>query len=265
MKRLCILFALCLLVVIPLPAQAASGEFFFPCPFSHRAMDDPIVFPAQPGASHSHDFIGNNSTDAYSTATSLSAATTTCREPKDKAGYWFPTLIRSGVQITPVKAQVYYRNLGTTANPQPFPFGLKIVQGDKSATSPQPNWTNREFWTCGNAGTHYSSPPDCSSTTLMLQVRFPQCWDGTNLDSADHKSHMAYVYQGVCPADHPVLLPQVQLHIQYGINDAASGAPLSLSSGSIYSIHADFFNAWDPVRLATLITTCIDAGVSCHL
>jgi hypothetical protein len=100
---------------------------------------------------------------------------------------------------------------------------------------------------------------------LRVTAGLPQCWDGTNLDSADHKSHMAYLYQTACPADHPVLLPQVQLHIQYAIHDAASGAPLSLSSGSIYSIHADFFNAWDQVRLASLITTCIDAGVSCHL
>jgi hypothetical protein len=266
MKRLSVLIALSLLAV-PVPAHASGGaEFFFPCPFSHRAMDDPIVFPGQPDASHMHDFIGNNSTDAFSTVDSLFAATTTCRESKDKSGYWFPTLMRSGSQVTPVKAQVYYRNTGTIATPQTIPFGLKIIQGDKNATSPQPGWTNSDFWSCGNAGTHYASPPDCpSTTTLMLQVRFPQCWDGTNLDSADHKSHMAYLVKRVCPADHPVLIPQVQLHIQYAIRDGASGAALSLASGSIYSIHADFYNAWDKDRLASLITTCIAAGISCHL
>lgn len=39
---------------------------------------------------------------------------------------------------------------------------------------------------------------------------FPSCWDGVNLDSADHKSHMAYPIQnynsGDCPASHPVHL-----------------------------------------------------------
>ncbi|OJT05575.1 hypothetical protein TRAPUB_3588 [Trametes pubescens] len=41
-------------------------------------------------------------------------------------------------------------------------------------------------------------------------VFFPSCWDGVNLDSADHKSHMAYPIQnynsGDCPASHPVHL-----------------------------------------------------------
>lgn len=246
-------------------AIAGSGQFFFPCPFSHRAMDDPIVFPGQPDASHMHDFIGNNSTDAYSTADSLAAASTTCREPKDKSGYWFPSLIRNGDEVTPYKAQVYYRSPGTSATPKPFPFGLKIVQGDKTATSPQPSWQNREFWMCGNSGAHYAEPPDCPSTTLMMQVRFPQCWDGEHRDSANHKSHMTYLVKGACPAGYPVLVPQTQLHVQWNIHDAASGDPLSLASGSIYSMHADFFNAWAPARLQDLITSCIGAGVSCHL
>ena len=30
---------------------------------------------------------------------------------------------------------------------------------------------------------------------LRAQVFFPSCWDGVNLDSADHKSHMAYPTQ----------------------------------------------------------------------
>ena len=246
-------------------AAAGDGEFFFPCPFSHRAMDDPIVFPGQPGASHMHDFIGNNSTDAYSTAASLAAASTTCREPKDKSSYWFPSLIRNGDEVTPYKGQVYYRSLGVSGTPKPFPFGLKIVQGDKTATSPQPNWENREFWMCGPGGTHHAEPPDCPSTTLMLQVRFPQCWDGQHRDSADHKSHMSYVHNGACPAGYPVLVPQVQIHAQWNIHDGASGARLSLASGSIYSMHADFFEAWNKTRLLDLITTCIGAGVSCHL
>ena len=246
-------------------ATAGSGEFFFPCAYSHRAMDDPIVFPGQSGASHMHDFIGNESTDAKSTADSLAAASTTCRESKDKSAYWFPELIRNGNQVTPYKAQVYYRNPGTSLIPTRFPFGLKIIQGDKAATSPQPNWQNREFWSCGNGGVHHAEPVDCPSDVLMLQVRFPQCWDGVHLDSADHKSHMTYIVKGVCPAGYPVLVPQVQLHVQWNIHDGASGSKLSLASGSIYSMHADFFEAWDNDRLKELILTCIGAGTSCHL
>jgi hypothetical protein len=28
---------------------------------------------------------------------------------------------------------------------------------------------------------------------VMVNVRFPTCWDGVNLDTPDHMSHMAYV------------------------------------------------------------------------
>lgn len=39
------------------------------------------------------------------------------------------------------------------------------------------------------------------------QVFLPSCWDGVNLDSANHKSHVAYpsnVDSGTCPPTHPI-------------------------------------------------------------
>lgn len=50
---------------------------------------------------------------------------------------------------------------------------------------------------------------------IMVNVRFPTCWDGKNLDSADHQSHVAYPTSGTfesggpCPASHPVKVPQL--------------------------------------------------------
>ena len=34
------------------------------------------------------------------------------------------------------------------------------------------------------------------------------------------------------------------------------GAGVTLASGSVYSGHADFFNAWDERALATLVDAC---------
>lgn len=45
---------------------------------------------------------------------------------------------------------------------------------------------------------------------IRLEVMFPSCWDGKNLDSVDHKSHMAYpdlLQNGACPKGFPVRLP----------------------------------------------------------
>ncbi|KAI0451567.1 hypothetical protein F5B21DRAFT_507052 [Xylaria acuta] len=50
---------------------------------------------------------------------------------------------------------------------------------------------------------------------IRTTIRFPTCWDGTNLDSPDHMSHVSYPASGTfensgpCPATHPVKLPQL--------------------------------------------------------
>ena len=50
---------------------------------------------------------------------------------------------------------------------------------------------------------------------IMVNARFPTCWDGKNTDSADHQSHVSYPSSGTfenggpCPATHPVKIPQV--------------------------------------------------------
>jgi len=47
------------------------------------------------------------------------------------------------------------------------------------------------------------------------------CWDGKNLDSADHKSHISYPASGTmesggpCPASHPVKIPQVMYEVMW--------------------------------------------------
>src|SRR3954447_8651468 len=76
------------------PWAKGSGSFHVDCKFSHRAPDDPIVFPRGPGASHSHDFFGNTSTNAFTTPTSLRTHVSNCvrtnstdREP-DRSAYW---------------------------------------------------------------------------------------------------------------------------------------------------------------------------------
>jgi hypothetical protein len=34
---------------------------------------------------------------------------------------------------------------------------------------------------------------------IMVNVRFPTCWDGVNLDSPDHMSHVAYPARYAAP------------------------------------------------------------------
>jgi len=76
------------------PPHRYFHEFQANCSVSHTRPDDPIVYPGQPGGSHNHTFMGNTTTDAYSTTASLSAGNTKCKAPGDKSGYWMPTLSR---------------------------------------------------------------------------------------------------------------------------------------------------------------------------
>ena len=240
----------------------AGVNFVSSCRFSHRGPDDPIVYPGQPGRSHDHSFVGNDSTNAFSTLTSLRSATTSCRRLGDTAGYWMPTLLVDSQPVTPTGATIYYRRSALAA-PRPFPAGLKIVAGSSLATGPQD--TRIVFWNCGVAGgvAPSSLPPTCANTTteaLRLHVTFPSCWDGRNLDSLDHKSHMAYPSRGLCPASHPVPVPAITLIYRY----PTTGGPLTaLASGTALTGHADFFNAWSQNELTRLVASCLDALRHC--
>jgi hypothetical protein len=250
----------------PAPQRALNPfpgvNFTSGCRFSHRAPDDPIVYPGQPGKSHDHSFVGNDSTDASSTLESLQASTTTCRRPADTAAYWMPTLSDSGTPVAPLGATVYYRRR-TLEKLRPFPAGLKVVAGDSHAISPQPLQVT--YWNCGpEAGVKPQSSvptcPDVPGSNLRLHVRFPDCWDGTNLDSADHKSHMAYSDKGACPAGQPVAVPALEVIFRYPIK----GDPgIFLASGGQFSAHADFFNAWNEQRLTQLVDFCLNGLRHC--
>ena len=226
------------------------GYFAVACGFSHRNQDDMIVFPNQPGRSHDHTYFGNKATKASSTPAALRAAgETTCRLRADTAAYWAPTLFVSGTAVRPLGAVVYY--VRRTLEPvRAFPANLEMIAGSAAARSAQS--TDVTFWSCGGRrGVRVSSAiPTCVNESLRLIVRFPNCWNGTSLDSADHKSHLAYSVSGVCPATHPVEVPAIQLQIYHGVT---GGPTAELASGGDFSGHADFVNSWNQPTLERLV------------
>lgn len=271
LPRRAILLAVALLVtavVIPAsapPAEAvAQGMFKVVCPFSHSLPDDPIAFPGKPGASHLHEFTGSTVTNANSTVAELQKGGTTCGNTQDKSAYWAPALYQDGKRVQPVGMQVYYRASNRdTGLIKTIPLGLKMIAGDHDATQPQA--ADIAGWTC------VASPPNFSGTIptcqagqkLRNRIRFPECWDGTHLDSADHMSHMAYLVRGSCPASHPVAVPRVDIEVHYG---SITGGPshVRLASGSWTSLHGDFWSAWDPATLQALVSKCLVGRRLCN-
>jgi hypothetical protein len=250
-----------------------QGKFESVCFYSHSAKDDPIVFPNQPGASpHLHDFLGNPSTDANSTVASLQAAGTNCANTLDFAAYWVPTLLKNatippggglptgGTAIHPSSVTVYYLSNGKN-NTQPFPLGLKEVAGNAHATSPAQE--SGVFWGCSTTFPTTPTAPTCpSGSELHVRVDFPDCWNGTTLDSATHTSHMAYSDgKGTCPSGFPVPVPELSILVKYP-NPGTSN--ILMSSGPTYTMHGDFIDAWDVGEMAKLTSVCLDAGVKCN-
>jgi len=240
--------------------QLQRSNFISSCRFSHQNTDDPIVYPNEPGKSHLHQFVGNDTTNAASTLSSLLAATTSCRRSGDTAAYWVPALLQGTTPVAPTGATIYYRR-STTKAVKPFPAGLKMIAGSSMATTAQS--ARVTYWNCGPlvdvAGS--SAIPTCpQGADLRLHVRFPSCWDGKSLDSSDHKSHMAYAIGRRCPKSHPVSVPAIELIMKYPVFD---GPVFQLSSGGQYSGHADFFNAWNQQELTRLVNSCLNAMRRC--
>jgi hypothetical protein len=233
------------------PGLLHDGIFLSLCLPSHTAKDDPIVHPGEAGASHQHEFFGNTTTDADSTYATLQAGGTTCRIAGDTAAYWVPTLYVDGQRVAPIRVNAYYLRGRGPGRTVPFPAGLKVIAGNGEATSAQS--TTVTGWKCSGIELRPLSadPVACpAGRHEVLVIRFPDCWNGKDLDSADHKRHLAYRIGRACPAGFPVRVPRLSLNIHY---DLESVDDLSLASGSIYSSHADFFNAWDQTVLSRLV------------
>lgn len=56
---------------------------------------------------------------------------------------------------------------------------------------------------------------------IRLEIMFPSCWDGSNSDSPDHQSHMAYpnlVMTGECPYGYQTRVPSLMYETIWDTN-----------------------------------------------
>ena len=272
----------------PLPRSAAdqpAGNFRFICEFSHLAVADPIMFPGRPGSGHLHMFFGNTSTNASSTYESLRAApSSTCAGgPLNKSAYWMPAVINpAGKVVVPEFFSIYYKgNVGGGAGAidiirsiKPMPEGLRMIAGfDMLSMVPE---MERHFdWYCEINQIKSNKIPDCASNELVgVVLHFPSCWNGRDLDSVDHRSHVAYPeWQGgvqKCPASYPVTLPEFTLGAWFQHDGHSSQWHLSsdrmpgwtMANGS--SFHSDWFGGWDRDTINLWVSKCINGLLDCQ-
>jgi hypothetical protein len=252
------------------------GAFREICDFSHMRFDDPLVYPGQPGRSHLHTFFGNTGTNAGSTDLSITTqGNSTCAGGlANRSAYWVPALIdtRAAAPVKPNGVIVYYKTgyQVPAAIVKPLPQGLHMIAGNAKASGPQPFAS----WSCVHGGEDLtgSEIQHCPvGSQLWMRIIFPQCWDGANVDSADHKSHMAYAADHACPSTHPVALPEVSFNVMYDVTDANAPFAWRLSSDMYdpgapggYSIHGDYWFGWDLATSNTWWQNCDVASKDCH-
>lgn len=257
--------------------EAQNGEFRVSCNFSHMLQDDPIVKFGQPGASHWHTFFGNSQADANSTtATLMASGSSSCDGGiMNRSAYWAPTVIdtRNGRPIAPAGGNFYYKT-EHASNVQPVPPGLKMIAGDMTSSATQPYI----HWWCADKGDNnllgdQGYIPNCTvGNHLIAVINFPAYWNGKDLDSADHKSHMSYAPD----LTHTVQLPDITYNIRYDVVAGDDTSKWRLSSDMYdtskpggYSLHADYLFGWtnDPVSGENFShifwRTCLSISMDC--
>ncbi|KAF2264360.1 hypothetical protein CC78DRAFT_553528 [Lojkania enalia] len=276
-------------------AQNAAAQFNmlrFACSQLVVERTDPLVNPGMKFTPHLHQIVGGNSfnvtMDPKNDPAKLSTCTS-CSFVQDKSNYWTAVMFfhhRNGSYIRVPQVgnggpqgrlinkgglDIYYIPSGRTTA---FKQGFRMLTGNAGNTDPskvqRANICHR-CWNSPNENTFVGGAPCSGSDTVEIpsdpsckMIRqtliFPHCWDGKNLDSPDHQSHVAYgqgsgaTGGGACPSSHPVKLPQVMYELMWNVTQFADRNmwPTDGSPPFVYSMniggaaaHGDYVFGWE--------------------
>jgi Domain of unknown function (DUF1996) len=175
----------------------------------------------------------------------------------------------TGGIVRPASVKIDYRGNPTT-KVGPMPRFLRQVTGDAKPTSRGPA-NARASWTCSGFDDRLSDKyPICPEGSQVLRVHdFAGCWDGQNIDSENHRAHVAFADRntGECP-DNFQAIPQLRITIAYDIpQDVQQKGQFALDSfpeenHNPFSDHNDFVNVNSDEQMRKIVD-CINSGQNC--
>jgi hypothetical protein len=90
-----------------------------------------------------------------------------------------------------------------------------------------------------NTGCGKQPPASCASGGIQVRITFPSGWNGvTAPNGGDSAPNMRFPSGGKCPASHPRAFPTLRSNANF--NTGVNTGNITLSSGNVYSAHADF-------------------------
>ena len=184
----------------------------------------------------------------------------------------------------------------TTAGPAigkciPMPNGLRFILGYNMATmSGGPaDMTSRDWEAMGfdcvskasNGGATYTgiqrtmaaivATGKCpAGEWLRVYLTFPQCWNGKELDTPDHRSHIVLPPQSRCPQTHPYKIPEIAISAFFTVDENFLAGKWRLASDEMMpdapagtTLHMDYWEAWSSTFKDLWQKNCIDGPSSC--
>ncbi|MFJ6304292.1 DUF1996 domain-containing protein [Streptomyces althioticus] len=277
--------------------DASTGTFTSECGVNENGLfnsDNVIAAPGvSNGAHHFHDYIGNQATNAFVSDDELTRAETSCEDQRDKSSYYWPVLrLQNGTEEQDAQSPGggIEGNVGEIVTPKDvtltfvgnpkakvtaMPRLLRIITGDAKSFVNGPANANAS-WSCTGFEDRQLKDkyPLCpEGSDVVRSFAFQSCWDGRNIDSANHRTHMAFTdAEGNCPSGFQPI-PQLVQRIVYDVDapsleDGGKTVPLFAVDSFPEQLHkpitdhGDFINVFEE-DLMNEVVACINEGRTC--